>query len=75
MKISELLDAVMKSGMTPSSADRVKNSVGGGGAAGGLGGILGNILGEAGQDQLAAGLNLRPEATQRIHEIVGLRPA
>jgi hypothetical protein len=83
MKISDLLDAVTQSGMTRSSSDRMKNSMGGGGAAGGLGGLLGNILGEAGQavggkrylDQLAAGLKLRPEVTQRIKEIVGLPSA
>ena len=36
MKISDLLGAVVQSGMTRSSNDRMKNSMGGGGVGGGV---------------------------------------
>jgi hypothetical protein len=43
MKISDLLGAVVQSGMTRSSNDRMKNSMGGGGGVGG--GVLMTIVG------------------------------
>jgi uncharacterized membrane protein YebE (DUF533 family) len=41
MKISDLLGAVMQSGMTPSSNDRMRNSLGGGGVLESLAGMFG----------------------------------
>jgi len=41
MKISDLLGAVLQSGMTPSSNDRMKNSMGGGSVLDKLAGMLG----------------------------------
>lgn len=41
MKISDLLGALVQSGMTPSSSDRMKNSMGGGGVLEDLAGMLG----------------------------------
>ena len=43
MKISDLLGAVLQSGMTPSSHDRMKNSIGVGNAGGVLMVIVGAI--------------------------------
>ncbi|MCU0856733.1 MAG: hypothetical protein MUF63_18285, partial [Rhodobacteraceae bacterium] len=53
MNISDLLGAVMQSGMSPSSGDRMKNAFGGGGG-GGLLESLSGMLG--GQTQQGGGL-------------------
>ena len=59
MNISDLLGAMMQSGMTPSSTDRMRNSLGGGSAleslAGMLGGSSGGGLGEALSSMLGGG--------------------
>lgn len=49
MKISDLLGAVMQSGMTESSTDRVRNTLGGGGALESLAGLLGGASGARAQ--------------------------
>jgi len=55
MNISDLLGAVMQSGMSPSSGDRMKNALGGGG--GGGGGLLESLSGMlGGQTQQGGGL-------------------
>lgn len=55
MNISDLLGAVMQSGMSPSSGDRMKNAFGGGG--GGGGGLLESLSGMlGGQTQPGGGL-------------------
>ena len=55
MNISDLLGAVMQSGMSPSSGDRMKNAFGGGG--GGGGGLLESLSGMlGGQTQQGGGL-------------------
>jgi uncharacterized membrane protein YebE (DUF533 family) len=55
MNISDLLGAVMQSGMSPSSGDRMKNAFGGGG--GGGGGLLESLAGLlGGQTQPGGGL-------------------
>lgn len=48
MNISDLLGAVVQSGMSPSSSDRLKNSMGGGGMMDALSGMLGSASGQAG---------------------------
>jgi len=48
MKISDLLGAVVQSGMSPSSNDRVKNSLGGGSVLDSLGGMLGGASQQGG---------------------------
>jgi len=59
MNISDLLGAMMQSGMTPSSTDRMRNSLGGGSVldslAGMLGGSSGGGLGEALSSMLGGG--------------------
>jgi uncharacterized membrane protein YebE (DUF533 family) len=59
MNIGDLLGAMMQSGMTPSSTDRMRNSLGGGSAleslAGMLGGSSGGGLGEALSSMLGGG--------------------
>lgn len=59
MNISDLLGAMMQSGMTPSSNDRMRNSLGGGSMleslAGMLGGSSGGALGEALSGMLGGG--------------------
>lgn len=51
MSISELLGAMMQSGMAPSSNQRLQNALGGGsgGLLESLGGTLGDVLNQAGQ--------------------------
>ncbi len=48
MNIGELLGAVVQAGMSPSSNDRMKNSLGGGGVLDNLGSMLGGSSGQAG---------------------------
>jgi uncharacterized membrane protein YebE (DUF533 family) len=48
MNISELLGAVVQSGMSPSSNDRMKNSLGGGNVLDSLGGMLGGASKQGG---------------------------
>lgn len=45
MNISDLLGAVMQSGMAPSSTDRLRNAMGGGGSGGNILESLGSVLG------------------------------
>jgi hypothetical protein len=84
MKISDLLGAVLQSGMTPSSNDRMKNSMGGGSVLDKLAGMFGggasggrpeDALSDLGGGGSAGGLGLHPEVTQRIREVVGLHSA
>jgi len=49
MKIEDLLGAVVQSGMSKSSNDRMKNSLGGGGLLDGLAGMLGGASGQGAQ--------------------------
>jgi uncharacterized membrane protein YebE (DUF533 family) len=63
MKISDLLGTVMQSGMAPSSTDRVKNSLGGGGALEGLAGLFGGASGGASRSPLA---NILGEVSQAV---------
>jgi len=53
MKISDLLGAVMQSGMTRSSNDRMKNSMGGGSVLESLAGMLGGASGQRSEDPLS----------------------
>lgn len=55
MNIGELLGAVVQSGMTSSSTDRLKNSLGGGNALDGLAGMLGGASGQQGGGAAGAG--------------------
>ena len=48
MNISDLLGAMMQSGMSPSSGDRMRNALGGGGGSGGGGGLLDALSGMTG---------------------------
>ena len=45
MKISDLLGAMVQSGMSPSSSDRMRNSIGGSGVLGSLAGMFGGASG------------------------------
>jgi len=47
MKIGDILGSLVGSGMSPSSEDRMRNSMGGGGILDGLAGILGGGSGES----------------------------
>jgi uncharacterized membrane protein YebE (DUF533 family) len=47
MNISDLLGAMMQSGMSPSSGDRMRNALGGGSGSGGGGGLLDALSGMA----------------------------
>jgi len=49
MNISDILGAVVQSGMTPSSNDRIKNSLGGGSVLDSLGGMLGGGASQQGE--------------------------
>lgn len=51
MNVSDLLGAVVQSGMSPSSNDRMKNSLGGGA---GIGDLLSSVLGGGGQQNAPA---------------------
>jgi len=53
MKISDLLGAVLQSGMTPSSNDRMKNSMGGGGVLESLAGMFGGASGGRSESPLS----------------------
>ena len=48
MNISDLLGAMMQSGMSPSAGDRMRNALGGGGGSGGGGGLLDALSGMTG---------------------------
>jgi uncharacterized membrane protein YebE (DUF533 family) len=48
MNISDLLGAMMQSGLSPSAGDRMRNALGGGGGSGGGGGLLDALSGMTG---------------------------
>ena len=82
MKITDLLDAVVQSGMTRSSNDRLKNSMGGGSVLDKLAGMFGEgasggrsegPFSGLGGGGAGGGLGLQPEVTRAIKEVVGLR--
>lgn len=55
MNISEVLGAMVQAGMSPSSTDRMKNSLGGGNALDSLAGMLGGASGQQGGGAAGAG--------------------
>ena len=66
MNISDLLGAMMQSGMSPSSGDRMRNALGGGGGSGGGGGLLDALSGMMGGGRSAQGGDLGSILSQAI---------